>query len=153
MVECKYKERKDMTGKMVRGEHSLTPIEFIQELLSRVSETYYAVEEACTEFLDSYDEQASKGNVEFPQCSRYIEGMIPITLVDTSKNILVSVDTYGDPCFLGVDGDWHGMEHVVYSGDDESKYASQSMALQKAVEDKKQRIALLQKELDELLGT
>jgi len=143
----------EINGKMVRGEHSLTPIEFIQELFSHVSETYYTVEEACADFLDSYDEQAGKGNVEFMQCSRYIEGTIPITLVDTSKHILVSVDTYGDPCFLGVDGDWHEMEHIAYSGDDESKYASQSMALQKAVEDKKQRIALLQKELDELLGT
>lgn len=143
----------EIKGKMVRGEHSLTPIEFIQELYLRVSDTYYAVEEACAEFLGSYDEQASKGNVEFLQCSRYIEGMIPISLVDTSKHIVVSVDTYGDPCFLGIDGDWHEMEYIIYSGDDESKYASQSMALQKAVEDKRQRIALLQKELDELLGT
>lgn len=140
----------DIEGKMIRGEHALTPIEFIQELFSHVSETYYAVEEACAYFLNSYNEKSGEGNVDFMECSRYISGMIPIEMVDTKKEIAVSFDTYEDPYFLGADGDWHQMENITYSGDDESKYESQMAELQKAINAREQKIAILQKELDAL---
>ena len=108
---------------MVKGKHSLTAIEFIQELLARVSETHYSVEEACTDFLQSFD--GKQGKVEFVECVRYTSARIPIALVDTEHDILVDVDTYGSVTFFASDKTWRDMLDIRYSGDDESKYKEQ----------------------------
>jgi hypothetical protein len=110
---------------MVKGLHALTPIEFIQELLMRVGEANYMVEEACADFIDSYIAESNEGKVDFLACTRYISGRIPISMVDTSVDILVDVDLYGCPTFLGDDGEYHDWEDEKYSSDDESKFEAQ----------------------------
>ena len=136
---------------MVEGLHALTPIEFIQELSKRVSETNYMVEEACTNFLESYDANIDKGRVDFLESIRYISGRIPISLVDTSSDINVEIDLYELAWFEGADGEYHEWEDMEYSGDDRSKYAEQENKKSEAIISHRKEIERLQKELDALL--